>query len=223
MDIGADSKIGDLAAELPGAARVFMRHGIEFCCGGQQTLAAACEAAGVPLERLAGELTEAKSEAPDDTSGWSERSLSELIDHILDQYHRPLRQLLPHLVGRADHVAMVHGEQPQLQEVAGVVTRLAHELQLHMAKEENVLFPWIRSGQGANAHGPVRVMLMEHQDAAHALRELHELTGGFASPPGACPTWRTLYAQLAELNESMRRHMHLENNILFPRTLAGEV
>jgi regulator of cell morphogenesis and NO signaling len=223
MDIRAEQRIADLAAELPGAARVFSRHRLDYSCAGQQTLGAACEALGLSLASLAAELAREATAQADDASGWSDRTLDELMAHIVTTYHAPLRAALPELVSTAEHVARMHNGTPELAKLARVLLSLSDELLLHMHKEEAVLFPWIRSGQGATAHGPVRVMLMEHQDAALALTQLRELTGHHTAPANACPTWRGLYQRLADLDGDLRRHIHLENNILFPRTLGGEL
>ncbi len=144
-----------------------------------------------------------------------------MVDHILDDYHAPLYRELDLLVLLAHKLVDVHGaEHPDvLPELAAIVQDLADELRLHMSKEENVLFPWIKSGQGRTAQGPIRVMLMEHEDAGAQLERLHALTNGFTPPPHACVTWVALYVRLEDFDRELREHIHLENHVLFPRAL----
>ncbi len=220
--ITPNQKVGALAAQVSGAASVFHRYGIDFCCAGARTLADACELAGVESEAVVRDITEA-SGVEDDATGWDERTNDELIDHILTRYHRPLDEQLPQLDGWAQKVFRVHGDKdPQkLSALTDAVALLRAELEAHMLKEEEILFPWIRAGRGAAAGAPVAVMIREHEDAGKLLDEIVELTDGFQPPRGACATWRALWLGLEVLNSDLRRHIHLENNILFPRALAS--
>jgi regulator of cell morphogenesis and NO signaling len=221
-DVTPNQKVGALAARVTGAASVFHRHGIDFCCAGARTLAEACAAAGVPAEAVVADI-EGYSGDGDDATGWEGRSNDELIDHILSRYHRPLDEQLPQLDGWAQKVFRVHGDKDpeRLSTLADTVASLRAELEAHMIKEEEILFPWIRSGRGASAGGPIAVMIQEHEDAGQLLEEIVELTDGFQPPPGACATWRALWLGLEVMDRDLRRHIHLENNILFPRALAS--
>jgi regulator of cell morphogenesis and NO signaling len=158
-----------------------------------------------------------------DLERWNEAELDSLIDHILVTYHRPLEEELPRLEFMARKVFRVHGErQPEmLGGILSTLLALKGELESHMSKEEQVLFPMIRQGQGGGAGAPVSVMEHEHESAGKALQRLRELTDGYETPEGACNTWRALWAGLADLETSMHQHIHLENNILFPRALAS--
>ncbi|MCP3963997.1 MAG: iron-sulfur cluster repair di-iron protein [bacterium] len=223
MTISIESTVGQIAAEHPLATRTFGRHGIDFCCGGGRSIREACEAKGLDtesiLEEIAGELA-----APDaDLERWDEAPLNDLIDHILAAYHRPLGEELPRLEQMARKVHRVHGErQPELlPELLSTYLGLKEELQLHMMKEEQILFPMIRQGQGPSAEGPISVMESEHESAGDALKRLRELTDGYQVPGEACNTWRALWHGLAALEVAMHEHIHLENNILFPRALAS--
>jgi len=223
MDIDPGTRIGDLAARHPLATRVFARHGIDFCCGGGRTLATACAERGLEPATVLAEIEKevADTEAPE--TDWSNVPLGDLIDHIVREYHGPLRDELPRLTGMSAKVLQAHGdrEPERLGELASVLAGLRSELESHMMKEERVLFPLIRQGRGSMAAVPVSVMEHEHDSAAEALRRLRVLTGDYEVPPEACNTWRALWAGLADLERAMHEHIHLENNVLFPRALAG--
>ncbi len=154
---------------------------------------------------------------------WDQAPVDDLIEHILAAYHLPLREELPRLESMARKVLGVHREKDpeRLSELLSVYLGLKTELEQHMAKEEQILFPMIKQGQGAMAGAPISVMEHEHDSAAMALRRLQELTDGYQAPAEACNTWRALWHGLGALEESLHQHIHLENNILFPRTLAG--
>ena len=152
-----------------------------------------------------------------------EAPLDDLIEHILVTYHRPLEEELPRLEQMGAKVVRVHGQRmPEvLPELLSVLRGLKHELLSHMMKEERILFPIIRQGVGSSADGTISVMQREHDSAGEALQRLRELTGGYEVPAGACNTWRALWHGLAALEADMHQHIHLENNILFPRALAA--
>jgi regulator of cell morphogenesis and NO signaling len=223
--ITPDSIIAKLATRHPGTIRVFQRHGIDFCCQGGRPLAAACEEKGLAFDPLRDELAAAAAGPAEETRDWDEAPLAELIDHILDRYHQRLREDLPRLDAMAARVLSVHGEKhPEtLPALAATVQALRAELESHMTKEEQVLFPAVReleAGGGAPApwlSEPIAMMEDEHDVAARALRELRRLTDAFQPPIGACTTFRGLYHGLAELESDTHRHIHLENNVLFPR------
>ena len=218
QQIDPDSPVGHIVATAPLTARVFTRHGIDYCCRGRRTLAEACADSGVDAAVLAAEVAGLGSDSavalPDDVAG--------LIDHILEAYHRPLDEELPRLEAMARKVHSVHGpkDPDRLRAISRLCSELRAELEPHMRKEEMILFPMIRSGQGAMAQGPVHVMMLEHDQAGALLERLRELTDGYTVPAGACNTWTALWHGLADLERSLHEHIHLENNILFPRALG---
>lgn len=223
MTITSETKVGQLATIHPLATRVFARHGIDFCCGGGLPLSEVCARKGLDADSV---IEEIERELDTDESApqrWDQAALPELIDHILDTYHAPLKEELPRLEGMAAKVLKVHREKDpeRLSALVAVFTGLKSELEQHMRKEEDILFPMIRNGQGAAATGPVSVMIHEHEDAGAALLRLRELTNDYTVPPEACNTWRALWHGLAALETDLHSHIHLENNILFPRALAG--
>ncbi len=223
MTLQSDTPVGQLATEYPLATRVFHRHGIDFCCGGGHPLHEACTKRGVNTETVLAEIR-AELDAPAaSVQRWDQAPLEDLIAHILTTYHEPLKEELPRLLQMSVRVLKVHGNKdPEtLSELNSVLLALKNELEQHMEKEEQILFPMILEGQGAMADGPISVMEHEHESAGAALERLNELTKGYEVPEHACNTWRALWHGLAALEESLHQHIHLENNILFPRALNG--
>ena len=223
MTIRSDSPVGAIAVEHPLSTRVFHRHGIDFCCDGSKSLSEACSSLGLPTEEIMSEI-QAELEGRSKSEGrWDGQPIPDLIDHILATYHTPLWKDLPRLVDMADTVAEVHRDKDpeRLNELRGLVTDLARELEQHMQREERVLFPLFRTGRGMEAGGPIAVMEAEHEAAGAALRRIRELTGDYTLPPGACTTWNALWHGLEALEVSLHEHIHLENNVLFPRALEG--
>ena len=223
MNIDPESKVGQVAAEHPLATRVFARHGIDFCCGGGKPLSEVCAGLGLDTVALLAEIRSELTAVDRSEVCWDQEPLEELIRHILEAYHRPLKEELPRLEAMACKVVGVHRDKdPEtFPELLSVYLGLKAELEQHMAKEEQILFPMIVSGRGAMASGPISVMEHEHDSAGNALKRLRELTNGYAVPEEACSTWRALWHGLAALEESLHQHIHLESNILFPRALAS--
>lgn len=223
LNITKDSLVGRIAAAAPLATRVFARHGIDFCCGGGVSLEHACREGGLPLDVVLAELQAEIVDAPASTKSWDDAPLPELIDHILAEYHRPLDEELPRIEAMARRVYAVHGERAPdlLGGVLAAFLALKADLEPHMMKEEQILFPMIQRGHGAMVGGPVTVMQHEHDAAGTLLKQLRDLTQGYTVPEGACNTWTALWHALADLERSLHEHIHLENNILFPRALAS--
>jgi len=222
MTIDATTRIGEIATEYPLATRVFHRHGIDFCCGGGKPLADACAARGLDTDDVIAELQSELETHKGAETRWDQQPLEDLIRHILVTYHEPLREELPRLAAMARKVKETHADKAPdtLPQLLNVFLGLQAELESHMAKEEQILFPMILGGQGFMAGGPISVMEHEHESAGEALARLRELTGDYTVPAEACNTWRALWHGLAALEEALHEHIHLENNILFPRALS---
>jgi len=230
MNITENALVADIAANIPASVRIFQRHGIDFCCGGRRSLAVVCGDSGLQVNDLRDEIEAAAAGEPVDDRDWMRAPLHELTAHIVSAYHEPLREELPRLESMAVRVAEVHGQKdpevlPRIQEIVG---ELSIELNQHMRKEEAVLFPLIGAIEGGGSpqmpiEAPIVVMLREHDHAGELLAEARSLTGDYRPPAWACATMRALYQGLAELESTMHVHVHLENNVLFPRalTLAG--
>ncbi len=223
MMITSETKVGQLAAKHPLATRVFARHGIDFCCGGGEPLGTVCTGKGLDTEVILAEIAKELEIADEKADSWTKAPLGELIDHIMVTYHHALYEELPRLESMARKVLDVHRDKDpeRLSELFSVYLTIEAELKQHMMKEEQILFPLIRQGQGARTGGPIAVMEQEHEAVGGALRRGRELTDNFTVPAEACNTWRALWHGLEALEKDLHQHIHLENNILFPRALGG--
>jgi regulator of cell morphogenesis and NO signaling len=215
--IRPDSTLAELAATWAGASRVFQRHELDFCCRGTQTLAAACRERRIPVAELIAELQAAVTPVEPDAD-WSQRPQVQLIAHLVDHFHAGHRRELPRLHAMAGKVEQVHAGHPQCPHgLAGALVTTAHDLELHMQKEEHVLFPLLVAGGAQSAWAPIQCLTAEHDEHGRALARLRQLAHGFVAPAEACPTWRALYLGLQEFERAVMGHIHLENHVLFPR------
>ena len=215
-----DASLGQLACDIPGATMVLRRHQLDFCCGGQQRLGDALRQRGQDPQALLGELQALKADPPHATD-WRIQPLGELIEHILVRFHDRHRRQLPELIRLARRVEQVHGARSECPEgLADHLANMHQELESHMLKEEQILFPLLQQGLGAQAGGPIAVMRFEHEQHAEALAQLAALTRDITPPDNACNTWRALYTGLQELRDDLMQHIHLENNVLFQRAQA---
>lgn len=211
--------LADLAISRPGASRVFLAHGLDFCCGGKQPFHDACAEKGLDPDALLREI-EAADAAPDDLTRWSKRPLPDLIGFIEDYYHARLKSEIPDLITLAAKVEHVHADKPTCPQGLTAHLRLMHQAVLeHLEKEEQILFPAIRAGRGHSTTPTVHSLELEHEDHGKSLVRLRELTADLTAPAEACPTWRALYRRLARLADELMEHVSLENHILFPRAL----
>lgn len=209
-----DATVGEIAADLPGAAEVFRRTGISFCCGGGLTVADAATREGVDpaalLAELRGLADAAGRDAPSETPA--------LIDHILTRYHQTHRAELEWLIPLAQKVETVHGDHEEAPRgLTGALLALRDELDSHMLKEERVLFPMMRGGGHAMAGHPIAQMRHDHNTASGLLRGIEHVTRALTLPPGACRSWSALYTGLRKFADDLVMHIHLENDVLFPR------
>lgn len=211
----AGRTLGDIARTLPGATAVFRRHKLDFCCGGEVSLAEAAATKALSLAEIEAELGAITA-----ACGPAEAPLStgDLVDHIETRYHAVHRRELPELIRLARRVEAVHKDKPDVPHgLADILASMAVELDSHMQKEEVILFSMMRNGGGPMIGGPISVMLAEHEDHGANLRRLEALTNNFQPPEGACTTWRALYAGVHKFVDDVMEHIHTENNILFPR------
>ena len=226
MQITETTTVAEVASTLPSSVRVFQRYGIDFCCGGKAALAAACHATGVSYAALVDAIEASAQQPAADMRDWNREPLQALADHIVATYHEPLREELPRLEAMAAKVHRVHGSKaPFLARLDTIVAALAADLQSHMRKEEAVLFRAIRAVESGGRtpvpiSAPITVMEAEHDRAGALLSELRTITDGYVAPEWACQTFRALYHGLADLEAAMHVHVHLENNVLFPRAVA---
>ncbi len=212
ISIHPESTVASVLDAHPIAARVFARHRIDFCCRGQRPIAEAAAQVGVPLDHLLGEIVGAAAQPPAVPVGIS---TADLIAHIVARHHRPLDEELPRLGALAAKVARVHGGRTNLA-IQEHFEALRDDLVPHMDKEERVLFPMLIAND-RRAVMPIRVMHEEHDLVGEILRSLRALSDDFTPPPEACGSWRALWGGLEALEADLHQHIHLENNVLFPR------
>jgi regulator of cell morphogenesis and NO signaling len=231
MTITPETTVAEIATVTPATIRVFQQHQIDFCCGGKVPLTQACSAHGLDLDTILGDLQAAVAPAAAEPT-WADATLKALVAHIQARYHRPLRLELPRLEVMLDKVVSRHGDRlpDVLLPLQKTFKRLREELLDHMSREDRVLFPVIVALEAGDAvpradatawiQSPIAVMESDHEAAGAALAFIRQTTGGFTPPDWACPTFRGLYYGLAQLETDMHLHVHLENNILFPRAAA---
>ena len=224
-----DPTLAELVSAHPGAARVLERHHLDYCCGGADRLGDACVARGVDPAVVLDELTALGPEAAPD---WAAMGPAELVDHLESTHHVYLKAELPRLNALVDKVAGVHGDRhPELRDIQRTFEELRADLEPHLMKEEQVLFPMVRELAVATTaptfhcgtlQNPIRVMLMEHDRAGELLARQRELTSDYGVPDDGCASYEALFAGLAELEVDTHQHVHKENNLLFPAVLERE-
>jgi len=234
--IGFDAKtVGELAAEVPNSIRVFETWNIDYCCGGRTPLADACANVGKSVEEFAAELNNAAA-LPESGFDWQSQSLADVSANIRSMYHAYTREELQTIAPIAEKVLHVHGSRrPELQSVVSLVAEVTKDMLPHMLKEEQVLFPYVDQLEDAaegetvaptpffgTVKNPVRMMMVEHDRVGELLARLRAVTDDYTPPASACFSYRELYRRLAEFEQRTHEHIHVENNIYFPRAVALE-
>ncbi len=214
MEIEASQTVGKVATTIPGAAALFRDHGISFCCGGSESIETAAATAGLDPDALLARLRELvrawAREAPDGTA--------DLINHLRTRYHDTHRAELEWLIPLAQKVERVHATHPNAPiGLAKLLERIQSDLDSHMRREEVLLFPLMERGDLPVPTRPIDQMLHEHELEAQHLAEIEHITGGFHLPDGACNSWHALYTSARKFADDLVQHMHLENEVLFPR------
>lgn len=236
MSISFNKTVRELAVEVPNATRVFEDFGIDYCCGGKRSLDEACAAASLPVDEVIKALSAAAKPSASGEGSLQSGSLAELIDHIVKTHHKLTREETARLKKLLAKVCSVHGKNhPELLAIQETFLALDQELALHLMKEENVLFPYIMRTEEAlfqnepplpgpfgTVQNPIRMMVQEHDGAGEALRAIRQASHDFSLPQDACISYQTLYQALAAFEADLHQHIHLENNILFPRSVEME-
>ncbi len=230
-----DMTVGAIVAEDYRAAAVLERFGIDFCCGGKRTLGEACGAKGCDADAVATAIAHLHDDAPPSAAPDTDWDAGALVAHIVSTHHAYVRDSMPRIAGYLSKLVAVHGERhPELARIARHFDTLEHELMMHMFKEEEVLFPYVRDLAAINSGGaqppnvfgtvrnPIRMMEAEHAGAGQELAIIRELTHDYTAPDDGCGTYRVCYQELQAFDSDLRRHIHLENNVLFPKALAME-
>lgn len=228
--------VREIALENPASIRVFESFGIDYCCGGRKPLAEACEARNISVDAVIAALESGASNTAVASEDWSAKSLGSLAEHIVNKHHAYVRRELPRLAELAAKVVNRHGDtQAELPQIQTKVAQISEELTEHLAKEEVVLFPYVTKLErsklegAAKPHGcfgtvanPIAMMTQEHDAAGTLMAEIRQLSSDYTPPVGACPTFLAFYNGLREFEQDLHQHIHLENNILFPRAIALE-
>jgi len=227
--------VADLVTENIKTAHVFKKYGIDFCCGGGISIQKACEKANIDYADLERDLLNVDNTNSRATN-YNSWELDFLTDHIINVHHSYVEENIPLLIQYAARVNKVHGHHyTELGEIQQLFSMVATELGGHLRKEELILFPFIKKMVKAKKEGgalpeahfgtvdnPIKMMEAEHEDAGELLRKIAELSNNYTPPEGACNTYRAFYAKLEEFEQDLHQHVHLENNILFPKALQLE-
>jgi len=236
--INSQMTVRDVALQIPDSTRVLEKLKIDYCCGGGRPLAEACVSAGVEVEKVIEMLTDASHSNEKDNRSLDFQSLplSQLITHIVETHHVFTKSEMDRLAALTEKVIGPHGENhPELIQVRDLFQRLCADLEPHMFREERILFPHIVTLEQAvtknrpkpfapfgSVNSPVRMMMMQHDAAGEILRELRRLTADYTVPLDACISYKTLYQALENFEKDLHQHIHLENNILFPKAVELE-
>jgi regulator of cell morphogenesis and NO signaling len=218
------------------AAAVFEKYSLDFCCKGNVTIEEACSGKNIDAAKVYEELQQLAVMPPGEAPHFAAWPLDELAEYIVNVHHKYVRESIPVIYAHTQKVATVHGaNHPEVIEIARRFETVATELQSHMMKEERMLFPYIKSLVAAKRNGgsltpppfgtaqnPIAMMEAEHRAAGDALYEVRSLSNGYAPPEDACTTYRVSYKELQQFEQDLHQHVHLENNILFPKAIALE-
>jgi regulator of cell morphogenesis and NO signaling len=230
-----DKTLAEIVTDNIRSAIVFEEYGLDFCCKGNRSLKVACSDKNLDMQKVVNELTNLShnGNGKENPNDWQ---LDFLVDYIINNHHQYVRRMIPVITLHADKVASVHGKNhPETLRIADLFLAVREELEMHMMKEERILFPQIKQmvlTQKENSQffpppfgtiqNPIRMMEFEHTSAGDALSQIKELSNNYTHPDDACNTFKALYSELKEFEEDLHKHIHLENNILFPKSIELE-
>ncbi len=236
MENASIKLIKDMVTEDFRTAAVFEKYSIDFCCGGKKPLEAACQEQGINVADVLADLRTLDEVQDPGASRFTEWDLDQLAQYIVEQHHGYLRRTIPSLLAHTQKIATVHGKNhPELIAIAEQFRAIAEELPGHMMKEERILFPYIAHLAAANRgetsaqrppfqtiRNPIHMMEAEHQSAGDGCGIIRSASKGYAVPADGCSTYRVTYRELEEFERDLHQHVHLENNILFPKAVELE-
>ncbi|HYW96896.1 MAG TPA: iron-sulfur cluster repair di-iron protein [Bacteroidales bacterium] len=236
MNITANTPVGDIVKVNFKTASLFQENQIDFCCGGRKTIEQACSEAGVDQSALLGQLEAMTGMADPDTEYINSLKSDELIDYIIKRHHAYVRQYIPFLKQSLDKICDVHGENhPELFQIRDLFFGSAGDLTMHLQKEELILFPYIKKMEKAkeenlplgksefgSVSNPIGMMISEHENEGQRFEKIAALSNNYNVPEDACTTYRVTINQLQDFENDLHRHIHLENNILFPKAAKME-
>jgi regulator of cell morphogenesis and NO signaling len=224
-----EKSVGEIVVSDGRVATVFNKFGLDFCCNGHQTLEAACMSKDINLQEVIDDIEQLMKTDSNSEKTFNDMSLDKLIEYIYDTHHQYIYKNIPAISKFINKVANVHGKNhPETVEIARIFGELQLELEQHMFKEEQILFPYVKGMvledicYGSFVNGPISVMMEEHDNAGRILEELRRLSNNYKPPKDACNTFRAAYVNLQALDEDLHMHIHLENNILFPKAAELE-
>jgi regulator of cell morphogenesis and NO signaling len=227
----ANKTVGEFVAADYRSAKVFEKYGIDFCCGGKELLSAACREKGIDLATIQAEIEAVKSEPLERGQNYSAWELPFLSDYIVNTHHGYLNENTSQIAVYAQKIAEVHGaHHPEVIEIAGIFSGIATDMEAHLREEEEVLFPAIKRIHEARKAGrepaaediealnaSLAKLHQEHDAIGDAVHAIRDLSNGYAIPEDVCNTYVVTYRKLKEFEDDLHKHVHLENNILFPK------
>jgi regulator of cell morphogenesis and NO signaling len=236
MNFTGDTKVKDIALSHPAARRVLESAGLDYCCRGAKSLRDACLHSETSPDEILRRLHEAPCESVTEYETWLDAPLGDLTRHIVERHHAYVRESIPRTQALLDKVSDKHGpNHPELQTIRRAFAAVAAEMIAHMQKEERILFPYIEALQASVVSGrpvehpffgtvknPIQAMMKDHDASSEHLKHIRVLTGNYTAPPSACTSFKALYQALLEFESDLHHHIHLENNLLFPRAVELE-
>ena len=236
MNFNDETKVKDIALSNPSATQILEDAGLDYCCGGGKSLHEACLHADVPAEEILNRLRENSKHVSPEEANWTSARLGDPTRHIRERHHRYVREAIARVQPLLDKVEAKHGKNhAEIADIRRLFTEVGREMIIHMQKEEQILFPYIDALEKANsAHGsveppffqtvrnPIHAMMKEHDVAGELVKQIREASSEFTTPADACTSYRALYQDLREFEADLHQHVHLENNILFPRAVEME-
>lgn len=236
MNFNTETRVNEIALSNPEARRILEDAGVDYCCGGGKSLQEACFRANVPTEMILDRLRKNSERAGSGETGWTKAPLAELTRHIRERHHGYVREVIPRLRGMLAKVREKHGSKHrEIGEIEKLFGDVVREMLMHMQKEEQILFPYIDAlEQSANGKGtveppffqtvrnPIYSMMQEHDAAGELVRQIRAASNAYRPPEDSCTTFKATYQELQRFEEDLHLHVHLENNILFPRAVELE-
>jgi regulator of cell morphogenesis and NO signaling len=236
MSFTSETKVKDIALSNPAARQILEDAGLDYCCGGGKSLHEACLHADVPAEEILNRLRENSRDITPGDANWTLAPLSDLTRHIRERHHRYVREAIVRVQTLLEKVGAKHGENhPEITDIQRLFTEVGREMIMHMRKEEQILFPYIDALEKAtSAHSsveppffqtvrnPIHAMMKEHDAAGELVKQIRNASSEYTAPADACTSYKALYQDLREFEADLHQHVHLENNILFPRAVEME-
>ncbi len=236
MNFSTETRVNEIALSNPGARRVLEDAGVDYCCGGGKSLQEACLHAGVTADEILKRLRQNSELAGPADAEWTNASLADLTRHIRERHHQYVRDSIPRVRALLAKIREKHGEKHrEIEEIEKLFGDVAREMTAHMQKEEQILFPYIdameRSARGNGSveppffqtvQNPIHAMMKEHDSAGDLVKRIRKASNEYKAPADACTSYQATYQELRQFEEDLHLHVHLENNILFPRAVELE-